>query len=80
MPFLRSFKLNLIQENVGGIKETQAEINAKVNKMKVRKDYCDCVQAQTANIISRLFTFETARLALETSSAIEVQTRLLFWA
>ena len=25
-----------------------------------------CIQAQTANIFSRLFTFETARLLLET--------------
>ena len=66
VPFLRSLKLNLIQENVGAIKETQAEINAKVNKMKVRKDYFDCIQAQTANIFSCLFTFETAHLALET--------------
>jgi hypothetical protein len=46
------------------------------------------VQAQTANIFSRLFTFETARLQFQLNGAlavgnvivIEVQTRLLFWA
>ena len=44
-------------------------------------------QAETADIFSRLFTFETARwpfqmarLQLETRVFIEVQSRLLLWA
>ncbi len=46
-----------------------------------------CVQAQTTNILSRLFTFETARSPFQTVwfafgnvSVIEVQTLLLLWA
>jgi hypothetical protein len=52
--------------NFGGILPQRSCKEAKNFKNLVFCHTAICVQAQTANIFARLFTFETGRLPLET--------------